>query len=264
MPDTLPLCRNIKPFIAHVDRQTMILIELGNSTIKIARPLSDDTLMLERMATADELLRRVEQLDSEIVCAPVGQKHSDKVVDRLRRRGNATIITREMLTRFIGASYDTPETLGIDRVLNLIGLGKDGVVVSCGTAITVDARIGGRPVWGAILPGFATAAEGLHARVPALPRVDITREPRLPARTSIDSVANGILIATAHGAHAIARELSRSAGPNVSLPITLTGGDAQIMERLLPPPPAVVDELVLFAGMLALAGRRISGNEDRG
>jgi type III pantothenate kinase len=175
------------------------------------------------------------------------------IVARLARRSRTTIITREMLAAFVGTSYDTPETLGIDRVLNLLGTTHDAVVISCGTAITVDARIGGRPVWGAIMPGFATAAEGLQKRIPALPLVDVTREPLLAARTSVDSVTNGVLLGTALGAQGLADELARLAPPSADLPVILTGGDAQILERLWPAESRapIVDEMLVFQGMMA-------------
>jgi pantothenate kinase type III len=227
---------------------SVIFLELGNTTMKLARPLGDDTFMLERFASSDEMLRRIERLDEEIVCAPVGAKRDERLLARLEKRG-ATIITREMLGTFVGTSYDTPETLGIDRVLNLMGLDHDAIVISCGTAITVDARMGGRPVWGAIMAGFATAAQGLHTRIPVLPLVDVSREPRVPARTSLDSVANGVLLGTARAAQGIAAELAFAAPPTTELPVILTGGDAQILERLWPAPAPVVDEMLLFAGM---------------
>lgn len=234
---------------------TVLYIELGNTTIKLARALSDDTFMLERFASTDEAMRRVERLDEPIVCAPVGASHSARLAERLRARG-ATIVTRELLAPFVGDTYDTPETLGIDRVLNLLGLSSDAVVISCGTAITVDARIGGRPVWGAIMAGFATAAEGLHARVMVLPLVDVSREPKLPARTSLDSVANGVLLGTARAAQGIAAELRLMAPPSADLSIVLTGGDAQILERLwaVDAQEPIVDEMLIFQGMAAVAG----------
>jgi len=229
----------------------VLLLEIGNTTIKLARPLGDDTFMLERFASADELLRRIERLDGDIVCAPVGAPLSGRLVDRLAKRG-ATIVTSATLAGFIGSSYDTPETLGVDRVLNLLGLDHDAVVISCGTAITVDARIGGRPVWGAIMPGFTTAAAGLHHRIPALPLVEITREPRLPARTSVDSVTNGVLIGTARAAQGLADELARAIPSRPDFPIGLTGGDAQILERLWASATAmpIVDEMLVFTGMV--------------
>src|ERR1700675_3094996 len=66
-------------------------------------------------------------------------------------------------------ALDGPETAGADRALAVaaaIGLaprGRAGLVVSCGTAITVE-RISEQGVWqgGAIAPGLGVAARALH------------------------------------------------------------------------------------------------------
>ena len=233
----------------------MILVEIGNTTIKVAREVGAATLMLERFASAHDALGALDALrDDPIVVAPVGRTNSDVVLGALRRRGDTHIITPESLASHVGVSYDTPLTLGIDRVLNLLGLPGDGVVISCGTAITVDACFGGQMRWGAIMPGFATAAEGLYERIPTLPRVDIHHQPRLPARTSVDSVTNGIVLATARAAQAIAGELVANHSRASAMQYILTGGDAALLERQwIAPPEPIRDELLLFAGMTFVA-----------
>ena len=231
----------------------MLFLELGNSTIKLARAIDNDTFLLERFASSDGVLKRLTEIDDEIICAPVGEKFRS-VATRLERRSNVRTITRELLLPHVAGTYDTPDTLGIDRVLNVLGMSADGVVVSCGTAITVDARIDGRARWGAIMPGFATAAAGLHARVPSLPLIDIEREPSLPARSSTESVVNGIVLGTARAAFGLADELRRAIAPSEVLDVTITGGDAQILERLWPADgrDPIVDEMLIFAGMAAV------------
>lgn len=231
----------------------MIFIELGNSTIKLAQDFGGGTLLLERFVSATDLFARIETYDDRIVCAPVGQNHSAQILDILRRRANTFVITPEALIPFVGDTYDTPLTLGLDRALNLLGLSVDGVVISCGTAITVDACISGKPRWGAILQGFSTAAELLHDRIPALPLVDVHTQPSMPARDSVRSVVNGVVLGTARAAQAIATELVEGDSRG-RLSYVLTGGDAQLLERLWTSPPAVlVDELLIFAGMAVIA-----------
>ena len=186
------------------DTSPVLLLEIGNSTIKVAHASGSD-IVIERYSNLEALIRRCEASDEPVICAPAGREMSEKVIERLEERRDVRVVRREDFRGLIGNSYDTPETLGLDRILNLAGMEKDGVVISCGTAITIDARVDGAPLWGAILPGFRTAAEGLHARVPVLPLASLDDEPRLPARTSIESVTNGILLATARGAQSIAR-----------------------------------------------------------
>jgi type III pantothenate kinase len=185
-----------------------------------------------------------------VLCAPVGRELSVVLLEMVAP-DRVRLITSNDLRAFIGQSYDTPDTLGLDRVLNLLGLGGDGIAISCGTAITVDALANGVPVWGAILPGFRTAATGLHERVPALPQVEPESPTRLPARTSYQSVANGVLLGTALAVRGIADRLAAAAG--LSSPrIILTGGDAEPLRALWQRPEIEIDDGLLFRGMLAV------------
>jgi pantothenate kinase type III len=229
----------------------MLFLEIGNTTTKMARIREDGEIVVERFDDVEELVGRYGMGDDEIVCAPVGEEASGKVLERLGDTGCAVrVIRREQLAGFVAGSYDTPETLGLDRILNLLGLDGDGIVISCGTAITIDAIAGGVPCWGAIMPGFRTAAEGLHARVPVLPVASLESDPSLPARTSIGSVTNGVLLGTAYGAQRLAEELASTISAGSSPRIILTGGDAGLLLRLWHGEPRpVIDEVVLFRGM---------------
>jgi pantothenate kinase type III len=221
----------------------ILLLEIGNSTIKLVRAEGELLSGIERYDDIDSFERRCASFDAPIVCAPVNAAPSRRVLDRLRGR-DLRVLGRSDFDAFIAGSYDTPETLGLDRILNLLGLGPDGIAISCGTAITVDAVVGGRPIWGAILPGFRTAAEGLHERVPALPLVEPQTPTHLPARTSEQSVANGVLLGTALAAQGIAERLADG------MRVVITGGDAELLAKLWEGKKPEVDEVLLFRGMM--------------
>ena len=192
-------------------------------------------------------------LPSAIVCAPVGRALAADALPRLRERHTVRVVDRSHFRDFVGDSYDTPETLGLDRILNLAGMKGDGVAISCGTAITVDAVASGRPSWGGIMPGFRTAAEGLHARIPALPVASLDAVPELPARSSVASVVNGVLLGTALAAASLARLLARDLFGSSPPRIVITGGDARLLARLWSGgEEVVVDDALLFRGMMGV------------
>jgi pantothenate kinase type III len=230
----------------------MLLIEIGNTTVKLARLMPDGEIHVERIEDVDQLIEVCRGSMQPVLCAPVGLELSNQLLPHLASAASLQIVSSNDFQEFVADSYDTPETLGLDRILNLAGLQGNGVVVSCGTAITVDALVDGRPRWGAIVPGFTTATQGLHQRIPLLPPVSLDATPVLPARTTRDSLANGVLLVTARGVRAIAEALV--ADVNVSVPVVLTGGDAEVMLRLWDAPGAAVDDVLLFRGMLAGGG----------
>ncbi|MDB5034002.1 MAG: putative transcriptional acitvator, Baf family [Chlorobi bacterium] len=233
----------------------MTLLEIGNSTIKLAFP-TGTSFAIERFDPAGihALVRRCAGLSGPIVCAPVGSSPVGDPLGRLRDAGiDIRVIERRELADVVGNSYDTPDTLGLDRIFNVMGLEGDGVVISCGTAITIDAIAGGKPLWGAILPGFRTAAEGLHLRIPALPVAELDSMTMMPARSTISSVANGVLLGTMHAVRGIVGELALRALGGDAQRILITGGDAATLQRLWPPGSLPeIDEALLFRGMLRL------------
>jgi type III pantothenate kinase len=85
---------------------------------------------------------------------------------------------------------DTPEKVGIDRLLNAVAANvlrpanRPAIVIDTGTAATVDfLAADGRFCGGGVLPGGAWSAQGLHhfpAPLPFLPGPDLANDPPLP------------------------------------------------------------------------------------
>lgn len=227
---------------------TPLLIEVGNTTVKVCTLEGEGGARLRRF---DEL--RAAQAyaagSPQIVVDPAGMWGSQEGVRSLHSNEFGS---------FVGSAYNTPSDLGLDRVLNLIGMDADGIVVSCGTAITVDAVFEGRPTFGAILPGFTTSADALHNRIPTLPAIQLTHPVGLPARTPAQSVANGIVLGTTHAIAGLVRSIAAlvfaSTAPYM---LVLTGGDARLAAGHFPSgdlPAPVVDDLLLFRGIARHAG----------
>ena len=101
--------------------------------------------------------------------------------------------------------------LGVVAALRLMPPGRPGLVVSCGTAITVE-RITSQGVWqgGAIAPGLGVMASALHIRTAQLPLLD-TRQlnsnhsPPAWGRGTVASLTAGIFWGTV----GLVRELVR-------------------------------------------------------
>lgn len=225
-----------------------LLIEVGNTTIKVCEVMESGDMELRRF-TDLQMACTAARGREQIVVDPAGVWSGGEGVRRLEQ---AEFIP------FIGDSYDAPLELGLDRILHLLGMEGDGVAISCGTAITVDAVAGGRPSFGAILPGLTTASHALHTRIPALPEVIPASPVSLPARTPVQSVANGIILGTALAVAGLVGAMADLLFPHPSrYRLVLTGGDADVLARTIPAsilPAHTVDSLLLFRGMAVHAG----------
>ena len=171
--------------------------------------------------------------------------------------------------------YTPPESLGVDRWLSLLavfapgggeksGKEKGWVIVSAGTATTIDGlTAGGDFIGGFILPGLSSFPLAL-ARSTALPRKALfggggqaQTDARPPCSTA-DAVGRGALCAAAGAALEYRRRFLRGAE------FILTGGDAERVAAWLPEarviPDLVARGLIVrhFAGGKRGGGRQTS------
>lgn len=158
---------------------------------------------------------------------------------------------------------ETPETAGADRALSILGAltvrpsDGPGVVVSCGTAVTVE-RVSADGVWlgGAITAGLGLSARALHLLTAQLPLVEPGSSPPAWGRSTRPALEAGIY----WGVVGAVRELlARQACGSEKKPWVLwTGGDAP---RLAPEVEGsqarIAPDLVLqgLAGLTRTLGR---------
>lgn len=141
-------------------------------------------------------------------------------------RSAADVPTRHLL--------EAPETAGADRALAVDAAvarhpaGRPGLVVSCGTAITVE-RIDSDGVWqgGAIAPGLALASKALHLLTAQLPLIMPCEAPAPWGRSTRPALEAGLF----WGVVGSIRELlTRQAVGLTPRPwLVWTGGDAPIL-----------------------------------
>jgi type III pantothenate kinase len=132
---------------------------------------------------------------------------------------------------------DGADSGGSDRALAVLGAtrivpaGRPGLVVMCGTAITIE-RITLDGVWqgGAIGPGLGQTARALNLMTAQLPFIELDRTPPAWGRGTVDSLEAGIF----WGIVGAVRELLARQEPDLGRDpmVVWTGGDA---ERLAPP-----------------------------
>jgi len=153
---------------------------------------------------------------------------------------------------------ERPESAGADRALAVVGalaLGPGegpGLVVSCGTAVTVE-RIGAGGVWqgGAIAPGLGPMARALHLSTAQLPEVAPRQAPAPFGRSTIPALEAGVFWGVVG---AIRELLDRQAADLAPAPwLVWTGGDAPTLAPWVDRPRSrVVTDLVLLG--LAFGG----------
>jgi type III pantothenate kinase len=146
------------------------------------------------------------------------------------------------------------ETGGADRALAVaaaVGLeprGRPGLVVSCGTAITVE-QISEKGIWqgGAIAPGLRMAARALHDQTAMLPLVELHEAPARWGRSTRPSVEAGVFWGTVG---AIRELLDREKHDQGADPwVIWTGGDAVLLAPAIEGPKARIEPDLVLLGL---------------
>lgn len=147
--------------------------------------------------------------------------------------------------------YETPETLGMDRVAAAVGawsLCPDHAlaVVDAGSCITIDF-VDAQGVYegGAILPGLSFRLRALHEYTSALPVVKLDEKPAvlpLTGKSTKESIVAGVLTATVFEIQGFMDAYKARHG---AVKLFLTGGDALYFDNPFIFPNFAEPDLVL-------------------
>jgi type III pantothenate kinase len=146
--------------------------------------------------------------------------------------------------------YDTPETLGTDRIAGVAGAfsffqGQDLLVIDAGTAITYDYLSHGAYRGGNISPGLNTRFRALNSFTGRLPLVTPTEDFTNPGKNTTDSILAGVITGITYEINEYIRTFEKK---STGYKIILTGGDGgflkdKINHQVAHMPDIVIDGL---------------------
>ncbi len=164
----------------------------------------------------------------------------------------------------IVVDYPKPETLGADRIANVIAAASFAplpcVVMDFGTAVTFDVLVpaaedGGKPrfIGGVIAPGLGAMAQYLARNTALLPAL----EPQKPLHAIGRSTEEALHAGSCHGYCGLVRGILASIEAELGEKpcLVATGGDAGLLKSWLPDIDCVCPHLT-FAGLALVADQR--------
>jgi type III pantothenate kinase len=128
----------------------------------------------------------------------------------------------------IGNAYETPQTLGIDRLINAVAANnlfpKNNVlVIDCGTCLKIDfVSFKNGFEGGAIAPGLNMRYKALNQFTHQLPLLDPKQFINLTGKNTSDSIHNGVM---AGMSNEIIGAVNAYAENYLDLKLIITGGD---------------------------------------
>lgn len=148
----------------------------------------------------------------------------------------------------IGLTYDTPETLGSDRLADSVGawvLGnkQNCLVVDFGTCITYNLVIDNHFMGGAISPGINMRYRALNTFTDGLPLVNFDDKFEVVGKNTFGSIRSGVQTAILCEVDGM---LQKICSENSISNVYITGGDRAFFEKGLKTPTFAHPWLTLF------------------
>ena len=129
--------------------------------------------------------------------------------------------------------YDTPETLGPDRIAAVAGAfnmfpGEEVLVIDAGTAITFDFLSGSVYKGGNISPGLTMRFKALNKFTSKLPLISSAESFTFPGRNTTDAILAGVITGVTYEINEYIRTFENE---HSDFKIILTGGDSEFLKN---------------------------------
>lgn len=209
-----------------------LVIDIGNTLVKYAVFSGNEIIELKKIEIENEEL--IKNLLSEY-------KIKSIIISSVRKERDwnfniRTIVLSEKTKLPITLQYKTPQTLGNDRIANVVAVNslyknKNILVIDAGTCITFDfidnnsCYHGGR-----ISPGINMRYKSLNEFTSNLPKLSITKDFTLFGDNTNSSIITGVQMGVISEIEGFISDLKKE---KEDLIVILTGGDAFFFEKYL-------------------------------
>lgn len=129
--------------------------------------------------------------------------------------------------------YETPETLGSDRIAAVAGAyylypGRNILIIDAGSAVTYDYLSGKAYKGGNISPGLSMRFRALHRFTGKLPHGSTTEKYSSPGRNTLEAVTAGVINGLIYEINEYIRTFAER---NIDFVAVLTGGDSGYLKE---------------------------------
>ena len=214
-----------------------LIIDIGNSSAKLALYRGTSKVALHKMeivtrAAMTELLKK--HSPDKAIISSVREIPSFLPKLLADNMDYYHILSSQTVLPF-SAKYDTPDTLGPDRLASVAGAamnfpGSDALVIDAGTAITFDMLLNGEYQGGAISPGIEMRFRALNIFTGKLPLVNRSGKVSFPAKTTEASINAGVISGVIFEINEYIRTFITK---HTDTKVILTGGDGAFLKDLI-------------------------------
>ncbi|HIS33701.1 MAG TPA: type III pantothenate kinase [Candidatus Avirikenella pullistercoris] len=178
-----------------------LIIDIGNSCAKVAVMAAGKVTYSVKSESLTEniiaeVLKKYPGISAAIMCSV--KATNERVKDFLNREIAYFLDFDHATPVPIENCYETPRTLGLDRLAAAVGAKKifgtgNILVIDFGSAITIDWIEEGKFMGGNISPGASLRFKSLHDYTDKLPLCKLQEESGLLGKTTHSAIENGVI-----------------------------------------------------------------------
>lgn len=216
-----------------------LVIDIGNTRAKVAL-FKDDVLhklFIKEQIDINYISGIISRIGGVRAAIYSSVRSDDPVFYDYLTQSISTAILLSKDTRLpIINTYETPETLGKDRVAAVVGAtvlfpGKTCLVIDAGTAITYDIVTAEKVYLGGnISPGLDIRFRALNEYTGKLPRLTATDDYSIIGKSTKGAILSGVQTGMIYEVESYIQSLSEQYGDLITV---LTGGDAKFFDKKL-------------------------------
>ena len=225
-----------------------LCIDFGNTLSKIGYFEGNQLIEYFPKINSNAAVNYCESIDFEQIMICSVTKSAEDLQREFRTLNRPVTILSPETPLTIHKNYETPETLGADRIAAAVGAtvvfpDTNCLIIDAGTCIKYDFVESGQIFQGGLIaPGLRMRFKAMHHFTKKLPLIDeIAPWPNLIGKNTNQAMKSGVLNGMAAEMNGIIEQYEAEL---TKFKIILCGGDATVFESRLKKPTFVVPELV--------------------
>jgi type III pantothenate kinase len=225
-----------------------ICIDFGNTFSKIGYFYNAELIEYYPKTTSNTLYEKCQKLEfDQIMVCSVTKSEAEILIEFEKFQKPIRVLSSATLIP-INKNYETPNTLGADRLAAAVGAStlfpsENCLIIDLGTCIKYDLLENGNTFQGGIIsPGLRMRFKAMHHFTKKLPLIEeIGPWPQLVGKNTLNALKSGVLNGMLAEINGIIEQYEAQL---TKFKIILCGGDASLFESRLKNPTFVVPELV--------------------
>lgn len=232
----------------HINSEFSAAIDIGNTFAKIGFFDNNTLLDVRKGLTVDELKQVIALKNVKNLIISSVTRSQNELEEIFREYNFNKIFLNPETPLPIKKDYETPQTLGSDRIAAAVGANflfpeQNVLIIDMGTAIKYDYVSADATFRGGIISlGMRIRFEALHTFTKRLPLVEAHEIPDLIGKSTISCIQSGVvngIIAEVNGMIENYQKLG-------NCQVILCGGDAPFFESQIKKPTFALSNLVLI------------------